>query len=237
MVSGENQHYKELQQSTTKSWLGKTQIMTILTQTQDNQMIHPRNSKEMRMPRIKLLQQWKRRNHAILEQTNMGQQEAKGQRHHPHAKKTTQAELTQYVTSHPEMPEEMELNREDRKQMAELTLEYPPGGRSQELTQQEETPPERKRGYTRLDVSRPFRSEIGKFNRTKRHPECKNASLQETCENQRDDCSRAFKSPVNLRGNQKFVCADIREKPPAQENQKREKTQRETEQKQQSQKT
>ena len=61
-----NQLYQELQQSTMKSWIGKTQIMTMLTQTQDNQMIHPRNCKETTMPRIKLKQQWKQWNHAIL---------------------------------------------------------------------------------------------------------------------------------------------------------------------------
>ena len=48
----ENQLYKELQQSTMQSWLSQTQIMTMMTQTQDNQTIHPRNCKETPMPRI-----------------------------------------------------------------------------------------------------------------------------------------------------------------------------------------
>ena len=69
---GKNQLYKELQQSTMKSWLSKTQILTMLTQTQDNQMIHPIDCKAMLIPRIKLQQQRKRRNHAILEQPNIG---------------------------------------------------------------------------------------------------------------------------------------------------------------------
>ena len=66
-----------------------------------------------------------RRNHAILEQMNPRKQETKEQRHHPPAKKTTQTELTQHIEAHPEMPEETELNRDDRKQLAELMIEYP----------------------------------------------------------------------------------------------------------------
>ena len=65
-----NQLYQELQQSTMKSWLGKTQVMAMMSQTQDNQMIHPRNCKEVLIPGIKLQKQRQRRNHAILDQMN-----------------------------------------------------------------------------------------------------------------------------------------------------------------------
>ena len=79
------------------------------------------------MPGTKLQQQWKQRNHAILEPTKpRKQEEEEEKRHHPPPKKTTQAELTQYIAAHHEMPEEeTELNRDDRKQLAELMLEYP----------------------------------------------------------------------------------------------------------------
>jgi len=43
------------------------------------------------------------------------------------------------------MPEEMELNRDDRKQLAELTLEYHSKKRRQELAHQDETSPEQKK--------------------------------------------------------------------------------------------
>ena len=123
MVSGGKQLYTELQQATMKSWIDKTQIMTMLTQTQDNHMINPIDCKEMLTPRIKLQQQWKQRNRAILEQADIRKQETKEKRHRPHAKKTTQKELIQYIAAHPSMPEEMELNREGRKQLAELMPE------------------------------------------------------------------------------------------------------------------
>ena len=79
----------------------------------------------MPMPRIQLQQQREKRNHSILEQTNIGEEETKEkQRRRPYSKKTTHTELTQYIEAHPEMPDEMELFREDRKKMGELMLEY-----------------------------------------------------------------------------------------------------------------
>ena len=125
-------------------------------------------------------------------------QETKEQRHHPHAKKTTQTELIQYIAAHPEMPEEMELNRDDRQQLAELMLEYPPKKRSQELAQQEETPLGQKRKYTCHNCSRPFSSTIGKFDHIKQHPEFQNVRQQDTFGNKRNDCNRAYKEPGNL---------------------------------------
>ena len=90
-------------------------------------------------------------------------------------------------------------------------LEYHTGKSSQELAQQEETPPGRKTKYTCLNCNRPISSTIGKFNHIRRYPECQNASHRETIGNKCNDCSRAFKAPVKLEENQKFVCADIRE--------------------------
>ena len=40
-------------------------------------------------------------------------------------KTAEKTEITQLVATRPEMPGELELNREDRKQLAELMLEYP----------------------------------------------------------------------------------------------------------------
>ena len=66
----------------------------------------------------------------------------------PTCQETAQTELAQYIAAPPEMPEgEMELNRGDRKKLAELMLEYRPNENSQELAQQEETPPEQKEIY------------------------------------------------------------------------------------------
>ena len=51
-----------------------------------------------------------------------------------HMPRKTQTERIQYIPAHPEMPEEMELSRDDRKQMAELIAEYPPTKSNQALT-------------------------------------------------------------------------------------------------------
>ena len=80
----------------------------------------------MHMPRIKLHQQWGKRNHANLEKMNIRKQETKEKQYNPHAKKRAQTELIQYIAAHREIPEEMELNRDDRPQPAGLMIEYPP---------------------------------------------------------------------------------------------------------------
>ena len=43
------------------------------------------------------------------------------------AKNKGKTDIAQLVRTNPGMPEEMELNRENRKQLAELMLEYPTG--------------------------------------------------------------------------------------------------------------
>ena len=55
----EKEHlYKTMQQSTMDSWLDKTQIVTMMTQTQHTKTIHPKECKEMLTPKIKLQAQW-----------------------------------------------------------------------------------------------------------------------------------------------------------------------------------
>ena len=158
----------------------------------------------MLMPRIKLREQWKQRNHAILEQLNTGKQETKEQRYNPLSKKTAQTELTQYIAAHPEMPEEMELNRDDRKQLAELMREYRPKKNNQELAQQDETFPEQQRKYTCLNCNQPFSTSMGKYNHIRRRPECQKVGQKETFANKCIDCSRTFKAPVRLKEHRKI---------------------------------
>ena len=70
------------------------------------------------------------------------------------------------------MPEEMELNRDDRKQLAELMLEYHPEKNSQAHAQQDETLIEQQRKYTCLNCNQPFSASMGKYNHIRRRPEC-----------------------------------------------------------------
>ena len=45
MVSGEKAMYTKIQQPTIASWINKTQVMTMLTQTREKRTIHPKNAK------------------------------------------------------------------------------------------------------------------------------------------------------------------------------------------------
>ena len=62
------QIYKTLQQSATESWIHKTQVMPMITQTHEAKTIRPIECKEMLLPNLKLREQWKQKNHALLEQ-------------------------------------------------------------------------------------------------------------------------------------------------------------------------
>merc|ERR1712112_8927 len=55
------QLYEKIQQPTMKTWLAKTQIMTMLTQTREKKTIHPKHCQEMMKPKQKLLEQWKKK--------------------------------------------------------------------------------------------------------------------------------------------------------------------------------
>ena len=147
-----------------ESRLNKTQIMTMLTQTQENQRIHPRDCEEMLAPRIKLQKQCVcvggARNQAILEQAPAKQGEIKDRQNQSYVKRTEKPEITQYVDKHPEMPGEMKLNRVGRKQKAEIMPEYPPKKSSRELTRQEGEHQEQKRKYACLRCRRLFSAPI-----------------------------------------------------------------------------
>ena len=109
---------------------------------------------------------------------------------------------------------EMDLIRDDRKQLAELTIEYPPK-KKPTTPQQEGALPEQRRKFTRINCRRPFSAPIGKTNHIKQSRECQNVGRRETfgkCQ----DCGRTFKEPVNLRQHRQFVFAGIRKTMPTQ---------------------
>ena len=71
----EKQLYKKIKQAKMESWLNKTQITTMLTQTQDTKTIHPKQRKGILIPRNKLHTQWEIRNHAAQEHAQQQIQE------------------------------------------------------------------------------------------------------------------------------------------------------------------
>ena len=48
---GKRQLYEKIQQPAMESWLEKTQIMTMLTQTREKKTIHPKHCQEMTKPK------------------------------------------------------------------------------------------------------------------------------------------------------------------------------------------
>ena len=62
---GKKQIYKKIQQSTMESWLNKTQVMTMRTQTLETKTIRPTQCRKIAIPRQKLQAQWKLRSNAM----------------------------------------------------------------------------------------------------------------------------------------------------------------------------
>ena len=66
-LPGAKQICQKLQQSAMEPWPDKTQVMAILTHTQETKPIHPLDRAEILTPQIKLKEQWVE-NHALQEQ-------------------------------------------------------------------------------------------------------------------------------------------------------------------------
>ena len=110
----------------------------------------------------------------------------------------------------------MELNRDDRGKLAEITIEYPPGRRNQGRTIQEEGQRGRKRKYICLNCARTCRTPIGKGNQVKRNPERRQVRRQETCEDICQSWNMSFRAPAELRLHLQYVCADLKQTEPTQ---------------------
>ena len=112
-----------------ETWLGKTQIMTMLTQTKEKKTIHPKHWKEMMRPKHKLSEQWRKRHEALQdtqtqkaettqelmqelmqEPTQEPKQETtkksnnKENRDTQYAKRQKQTDIAKLVKENPEMP-------------------------------------------------------------------------------------------------------------------------------------
>ena len=89
--------------------------MTMPTQAQDTQTIRPQECKEMLTPRMKLQKQCELRYQAIREQLAQEPERTKDKQKEPYVKGMGMTEIKQLVARHPELPDETELRREDRK--------------------------------------------------------------------------------------------------------------------------
>ena len=114
------------------------------------------------------------------------------------------------------MQAEMELNRDDRKKLVEIMLEYPPGRRSQEQTGRETDQQDQKRKYTCLNCKRTFSAPTGKRNHVKRNHACRQVHQKETFGGRCQDRNRTFRAPSELRQNQLYICADLKRPNPTQ---------------------
>ena len=154
------QLYKKNKQTTMESWLRKTQITTTPKQPQDTRSIHPKQRKEMQFARRKLQARWEIRNNAIHEHAQQREMDKKGDTEY--AKTAEKTEIAHLLASRPEIPTELELNREGRKQLEELMLEYPTKKDDQEEeTMEEEEEQKQRRYYTCVRRKKPFKTQIG----------------------------------------------------------------------------
>ena len=116
--------------------------------------------------------------------------------------KQEKTHITQLIKQIPEIPETIELNRERRKQLAEIMLEYPT--KADEEDQPKQTH-EEKRIYTCLFCRRTFSTIRGKLNHLKHNPKCREVPQQETFISECEECNRTFSSPGQLGERQKFI--------------------------------
>ena len=193
MVPGEKQLYEEIRQPTLKTWMGKPQVMTMLTQTRGKKTIHPKQCAEMILPRQKLQEQWKK-DTLKCRKTKMGgkrealKNQAGGKLEF--AKQLERTYIMQLVEKNPEMPEELALNKDRRKQLAELMLEYPTRADDEENPTREQE--KEKRYYTCQNCRRAFGTIRGKLNHREHNPKCKEGPQKEEFVSKCQECSRTF---------------------------------------------
>ena len=101
------------------------------------------------------------------------------------------------------MPGELEINRENRKKRAELTMEYPTNARAQEEETREQ---ENRRRYTCLKCKNPVKTPIGRTNHLRNSPECRQVPQKGKFENQCTGYNRTFGKRHILRGHMRYIC-------------------------------
>ena len=138
---------------------------------------------------------------------NAQHQREKDQTRETEHAKMPKTDITQLVATHPEMPEEMELIRESRKQNAELTLEYP----TKQDLEEEADETEKRRNYTCANCKKSFRTTVGKTHRLRNTPGCRKVHPKK---NLRTDAQTVTEPPKNRTNYENIgnTCVQDREK-------------------------
>ena len=110
----------------------------------------------------------------------------------------------QLVEKSPEMPEEIELNKDRRNQLAELMLEYPTKADEKENLTREQT--DEKSYYTCQNCKKAFGAIRGKLNHLGHNPKCGKVPQKEEFVTKCQDCSRTFSNPSGLKKHRKYIC-------------------------------
>ena len=87
----------------------------MLTRTQDAQTIRQKGCSEMITSRTKLQRRCKLRNVAIQEHRIHDPARTEDKQKDPYVKEKEKTEIMKLIARRPEMPEDMELSRDDRK--------------------------------------------------------------------------------------------------------------------------
>ena len=104
------------------------------------------------------------------------------------------------------MPKKLELDDLQRKQLAELMLEYPTKEEQLELENNQDEQIGEKRIFTCLHCEEKYNTIGGKLNHLRYNEKCREAPQRENFENKCQECGRQFASPCRLKEHQKYIC-------------------------------
>ena len=123
-----------------------------------------------------------------------------------YVKRQQQTSIMKLVRENPVMPGKLELDDLQRKQLAELMLEYPTKEEQPELENNQDEQIREKRIYTCLNCEKKYDTIGGKLNHLRYNIKCREVPQREKFENKCQECGRQFKSPSCLKEHQKYMC-------------------------------
>ena len=123
-----------------------------------------------------------------------------------YVKKWKQTCIMKLIKENPEMPKILELDDLQRKQLAELMLEYPTKEEQLEGKNNQGEQTGEKRIFTCLNCKRTYDTIGGKLNHLRYNEKCRKAPQRETFENKCQECGRQFTSPCRLKEHHKYIC-------------------------------
>ena len=113
----------------------------------------------------------------------------------------------------------MEPNRNDRWGLSDVILGYSPRRRNQEKMSHDTEQKDQKRKYTCAHCKRTCASPIWKNSHVEKNPDFQQDPPQkENFENKCQDCNRTFRIPAELRHHRQYICAELKQAEPTQNN-------------------